>query len=170
MHRFQPEWYHYSIALYEGYRCRASKAKGPHPKTIVLLTADAFGVLPPLSVLSAEEVMYHFVQGFTSKLAGTEVGIKEPVAAFSSCFGAPFMPLKVDRYAKILGELMSEHKTNCVLLNTGWSGGGYGVGERISIHDTRNLLNAALRGDLHGPGVELETHPVFNLRYPKSWP
>ncbi len=145
-------------------------AKGPHPETIVLLTADAFGVLPPISILDAKEVMYHFVMGFTAKLAGTEVGVTEPKAAFSSCFGAPFMAQKPSVYAKILAKKMEQHETRCVLLNTGWSGGGFGVGKRISIHDTRALLNAALAGDLHQDGAEYDVHPIFNLKMPKSCP
>ena len=148
----------------------AAGAKGPHPKTIVLLTADAFGVLPPVSVLDAKEVMYHFVMGFTSKLAGTEVGITEPKAAFSSCFGAPFMSQKPSVYAKLLAEKMAQHDTNCILLNTGWGGGPYGVGKRISIKDTRALLDAALAGELHTPGMEYDMHPVFNLKVPRSCP
>lgn len=148
----------------------ASGAKGPHPETIVLLTADAFGVLPPISVLDAKEVMYHFVMGFTAKLAGTEVGITEPKAAFSSCFGAPFMAQKPSVYARILAQKMEQNETRCVLLNTGWSGGGVGTGKRISIHDTRALLDAALAGDLHKPGAEYDVHPVFNLKMPKSCP
>ena len=126
----------------------AEGAKGPHPETIVLLTADAFGVLPPVSILDADEVMYHFVMGFTSKLAGTEVGITEPQAAFSACFGDPFMSQKPAVYAELLSKRMREHKTRCVLLNTGWSGGAYGKGERMSLKVTRTLLNAALNGDL----------------------
>jgi len=126
----------------------AEGAKGPHPETIVLLTADAFGVLPPVSILDAEEVMYHFVVGFTSKLAGTEVGITEPQAAFSACFGEPFMSQKAAVYAELLAKRMKEHKTRCILLNTGWSGGGYGEGERMSLKVTRALLNAALDGKL----------------------
>ena len=125
----------------------AEGAKGPHPETIVLLTADAFGVLPPVSILDADEVMYHFVMGFTSKLAGTEVGITEPQAAFSACFGDPFMSQKPAVYAELLSKRMREHKTRCVLLNTGWSGGAYGKGERMSLKVTRTLLNAALNGD-----------------------
>lgn len=148
----------------------ANGAKGPHPETIVLLTADAFGVLPPISILDAKEVMYHFVMGFTAKLAGTEVGVTEPKAAFSSCFGAPFMAQKPSVYAKILAKKMEQHETRCVLLNTGWSGGGFGVGKRISIHDTRALLNAALAGDLHRDGAEYDVHPIFNLKMPKSCP
>ncbi len=145
-------------------------AKGPHPETIVLLTADAFGVLPPVSILDAKEVMYHFVMGFTSKLAGTEVGITEPQAAFSACFGAPFMSHKASVYAEGLAKKMEQHGGRCILLNTGWGGGAYGVGSRISIKDTRALLNAGLAGDLHKEGAEYDVHPVFNLKMPKSCP
>lgn len=148
----------------------AAGAKGPHPETIVLLTADAFGVLPPVSVLSPEEVMYHFVSGFTAKLAGTEVGVTEPSAAFSACFGAPFMSQKPSVYAKLLAEKMQAHETRCILLNTGWGGGPYGVGKRISIKHTRALLDASLRGDLDEGKVEFETHPLFHLKMPKSCP
>ncbi|MCH2112473.1 MAG: phosphoenolpyruvate carboxykinase (ATP), partial [Planctomycetes bacterium] len=146
----------------------AEGAKGPHPKTIVLLTADAFGVLPPVAILSPKEVMYHFVSGFTSKLGGTEVGVTEPTAAFSACFGAPFMSQKPGVYAKLLAEKMEKHDARCILLNTGWGGGAYGVGKRISIGHTRALLNAALNGDLND--VETETHPVFGLQMPTSCP
>jgi len=145
-------------------------AKGPHPKTIVLLTADAFGVLPPISVLDEKEVLYHFVQGFTAKLAGTEVGVTEPKAAFSACFGAPFMPLFPSAYADRLRDKIGEHHTRAVLLNTGWTGGPYGVGKRISIAHTRALLDAALRGDLDPGKVEFEVHPIFGLKMPKSCP
>ncbi|MCP3917032.1 MAG: phosphoenolpyruvate carboxykinase (ATP) [bacterium] len=147
----------------------AEGAKGPHPETIVLLTADAFGVLPPVSILDTKEVMYHFVMGFTAKLAGTEVGITEPKAAFSACFGAPFMAHKPSVYAKHLAEKMSQNDTRCILLNTGWGGGPFGVGKRISIHDTRALLNAALDGKLH-ESSDYEAHPIFNLKMPKSCP
>jgi len=142
--------------------------RGPHPETIVLLTADAFGVLPPVAVLEGRDVMYHFVSGFTSKLAGTEVGVTEPQAAFSACFGAPFMAHKPSVYAKLLREKMEQHKARCILLNTGWSGGPYGVGRRISIRHTRALLDAALRGDLDPSKVSYETHPVFHLRMPTA--
>jgi phosphoenolpyruvate carboxykinase (ATP) len=144
------------------------KAQGPHPETIVLLTADAFGVLPPVAVLEGKDVMYHFVSGFTAKLAGTEVGVTEPQAAFSACFGAPFMAHKPSVYAKLLRAKMEKHHARCILLNTGWSGGRYGVGKRISIKDTRALLNAALSGQLDK--VECEVHPIFNLKMPKSCP
>ena len=146
------------------------KAQGPHPETIVLLTADAFGVLPPIAVLEGKDVMYHFVSGFTAKLAGTEVGVTEPQAAFSACFGAPFMAHKPSVYAKLLRAKMEKHHARCILLNTGWSGGAYGTGKRISIKDTRALLNAALRGDLDKGKVEYEVHPIFNLKMPKSCP
>ena len=145
-------------------------ARGPHPDTIVLLTADAFGVLPPVAVLTPREVMYHFVSGFTAKLAGTEVGVTEPKAAFSACFGAPFMAKHPSVYARLLAKKMEEHKTRCILLNTGWGGGPYGVGKRISIQHTRTLLDAALRGDLDSDKVEYEEHPVFGLKMPKSCP
>lgn len=145
-------------------------ARGPHPQTIVLLTADAFGVLPPISILDEREVMYHFVSGFTAKLAGTEVGITEPKAAFSACFGAPFMSQKPSVYAERLAEKMKQNKTRCVLLNTGWNGGPYGVGQRISIGHTRALLDAALRGDLDEGKVSYENHPLFNLKMPTSCP
>jgi len=127
-------------------------------------------VLPPLSVLEGKEVMYHFAQGFTARLAGTEVGLKEPQAAFSACFGGPFMAHKPSVYANLLREKMDRHKARCILLNTGWSGGPAGSADRISIKDTRALLDAALDGDLHGDGVEYDVHPVFNLRMPRSCP
>jgi phosphoenolpyruvate carboxykinase (ATP) len=145
----------------------AQGARGPAPTTIVLLTADAFGVLPPISVLEPKEVMYHFVQGFTAKLAGTEVGVTEPKAAFSACFGAPFMARHPAVYAERLAAKMKENEARCILLNTGWTGGPPGVGKRISIHDTRRLLNAGLAGELHAPGVEYDVHPVFNLKVPR---
>ena len=142
--------------------------RGPHPSTIVLLTADAFGVLPPIAILDPEEVMYHFVTGFTAKLAGTEVGVTEPAATFSPCFGAPFMSRKPDVYARLLKQRMSEHRTRCVLLNTGWSGGGYGSGERISLPVTRRLLDAALAGEFDE--VATRTHPILGLAMPVSCP
>ena len=146
----------------------ADGARGPHPATIVLLTADAFGVLPPVSILETDDVLYHFVTGFTSKLAGTEVGVTEPEATFSACFGAPFMSHKASVYAGLLSDRMQAHKTRCILLNTGWSGGPYGKGERISIKHTRALLDAALDGTLDD--VPTEAHSVFGLRMPTSCP
>ncbi len=148
----------------------APGARGPHPQTIVLLTADAFGTLPPVAVLTPKEVMYHFVSGFTARLAGTEVGVTEPQATFSACFGGPFMAQKPPVYAKLLAEKMRQHQARCILLNTGWSGGPPGVGKRISIKHTRALLDAALRGDLDPGKVQYAEHPVFNLKMPTSCP
>ncbi|MDA3921874.1 MAG: phosphoenolpyruvate carboxykinase (ATP) [Salinisphaera sp.] len=146
----------------------ADGARGPHPQTLVLLTADAFGVLPPISILDEKDVMYHFVSGFTSRLAGTEVGVTEPQGVFSACFGAPFMARPPSVYAKILAARMTRHHTRCVLLNTGWTGGPHGVGQRISIAHTRALLDAALAGDLDD--IECDTHPIFNLAIPRHCP
>jgi len=143
-------------------------ARGPHPQTIVLLTADAFGVLPPISILEPKDVMYHFVSGFTARVAGTEVGVTEPQPTFSACFGGPFMAQKPNVYAKLLADKMSQHKARCILLNTGWSGGKYGVGKRMSLKVTRALLNAALNGQLDG--VETEKLPILNVTVPKSVP
>ena len=146
----------------------ADGARGSHPETIVLLTADAFGVLPPVSLLEGREVMYHFVQGFTARLAGTEVGLTEPQATFSACFGAPFMSHRPNVYAKLLAAKMRAHEARCVLLNTGWSGGGAGDADRISIRATRTLLDTALSGGFDG--VETVEHPIFGLRFPTSCP
>ncbi len=143
-------------------------ARGPHPQTIVLLTADAYGVLPPISILEPKDVMYHFVSGFTARVAGTEVGVTEPQPTFSACFGGPFMAHKPNVYAKLLADKMSKHKARCILLNTGWSGGKYGVGKRMSLKVTRALLNAALNGQLDG--VETETLAILNVTVPKSCP
>ncbi|MGB1563333.1 MAG: phosphoenolpyruvate carboxykinase (ATP) [Sinimarinibacterium flocculans] len=142
--------------------------QGPHPQTIVLLTADAFGVLPPISILEPKDVMYHFVSGFTARVAGTEVGVTEPQPTFSACFGGPFMAHKPNVYAKLLAEKMQKHKARCILLNTGWSGGPHGVGKRMSLKVTRALLNAALNGELDA--VETELHPILKLKMPKSCP
>ena len=146
----------------------ADGARGAHPETIVLLTADAFGVLPPVSLLEGREVMYHFVQGFTARLAGTEVGLTEPQATFSACFGAPFMSHRPNVYAKLLAEKMRANEARCILLNTGWSGGRAGETDRISIRDTRTLLDTALGGGFDG--VETSGHPIFGLRFPTSCP
>ncbi|MEM7253950.1 MAG: phosphoenolpyruvate carboxykinase (ATP) [Pseudomonadota bacterium] len=146
----------------------AEGSRGGHPSTIVLLTADAFGVLPPVSILDGADVMYHFVQGFTAKLAGTEVGLTEPEATFSACFGAPFMSHRPSVYARLLKEKMEQNDARCILLNTGWSGGPAGTAPRMSIKATRSLLNAALRGDLHQ--VDYEMHSTFNLKMPTSCP
>ena len=145
-------------------------ARGPHPQTIVLLTADAFGVLPPIAILDAKDVMYHFVSGFTSRVAGTEIGVTEPQPAFSACFGGPFMAHKPNVYAKLLAEKMEQHDARCILLNTGWIRGPYGTGERISIKWTRALLNAALAGELDEGKVEHEVQPILKLKMPKACP
>ncbi len=137
-----------------------------HPKNIIFLTADAFGVLPPVSKLTKEQAMYYFLSGYTAKVAGTERGITEPVATFSSCFGEPFLPLHPTVYAKLLGEKIDKHKVNVFLVNTGWSGGGYGVGKRMSIKVTRNCINDILNGSIHN--IEFEKTPVFNLSVPKK--
>ena len=144
----------------------APGARGPHPSTIVLLTADAFGVLPPVSLLDPDEVMYHFVMGFTSRLAGTEVGVTEPEATFSACFGAPFMARNPDVYARLLNDRMHEHRTRCVLLNTGWSGGPHGTGERMPLPVTRTLLRAALEGRFDE--ADTRAHPILGLSMPVS--
>jgi phosphoenolpyruvate carboxykinase (ATP) len=141
---------------------------GGHPKSIVFLTADAFGVLPPISKLTKEQAMYYFISGYTSKLAGTERGITEPEATFSSCFGAPFLPLSPMVYAKMLGEKIEKHGSNVFLVNTGWSGGPYGVGKRMSLKYTRAMIKAALDGALDL--VEYEKDPVFHLMMPKTCP
>ncbi|MEQ8716259.1 MAG: phosphoenolpyruvate carboxykinase (ATP) [Acidimicrobiales bacterium] len=146
----------------------AEGAHGGHPSTIVLLTADAFGVLPPISLLSTEEVLYHFVTGFTSKLAGTEVGVTEPQATFSSCFGAPFMSHRPSVYARLLAERMEQHNARSVLLNTGWSGGRYGVGSRMPLRYTRALLDAALEGRFDD--AETTRTSIMGMTIPTSFP
>ena len=139
-----------------------------HPSDIIMLTADAFGVLPPLSRLTAEQAMYHFLSGYTARLAGTERGVSEPQATFSTCFGAPFMPRHPSVYAGMLGDLIQRHGARCWLLNTGWTGGGYGVGQRMPIRATRALLDAALGGRFEG--MPMAVHPVFGLRMPSACP
>jgi len=141
---------------------------GDHPRNIIFLTCDAFGVLPPIAKLTPEMAMYHFLSGYTAKLAGTEVGVDEPEATFSTCFGAPFMPLDPARYAKLLGERMSRHGTKCWLVNSGWSGGPYGEGHRMKIGLTRALLAAALGGQLEG--AEFDPDPVFGVLVPRACP
>jgi phosphoenolpyruvate carboxykinase (ATP) len=141
---------------------------GGQPKNIIMLTADAFGVLPPISRLSPEQAMYHFMSGYTAKVAGTERGIKEPQATFSPCFGGPFMPRHPSHYGKMLAELMEKHGVNCWLVNTGWSGGGYGVGQRMKIAYTRAMVNAALDGRL--AEVPMQPDPNFGVLVPQSCP
>ncbi|WP_028986621.1 phosphoenolpyruvate carboxykinase (ATP) [Thermicanus aegyptius] len=139
-----------------------------HPRTILFLTADAFGVLPPISKLTPEQAMYHYLSGYTSKLAGTERGVTEPEATFSSCFGAPFLPLYVSTYAKMLGEKIRKHHTRVYLVNTGWSGGPYGVGKRINLAYTRAMVTAALNGELEK--AAFTPHPIFGLLVPDHCP
>ena len=143
-------------------------SKAGHPKTILFLTADANGVLPPISKLTKPQAMLWFMMGYTSKLAGTEVGITEPVSSFSRFFGQPFMPRNPEDYAKLLGEKMDKHNANVFLLNTGWSGGPYGVGKRMDIVLTRRLVDAALNGELDD--VEYEEDELFHVLVPKSCP
>ena len=141
---------------------------GGNPKVIVFLTADAMGVLPPLAKLSKNAAMFHFMLGYTSKLAGTEIGVKEPKAVFSKCFGAPFMPRPASVYAEMLGEKISKHNTSVYLINTGWSSGPYGVGERIKIEYSRAMVTAALTGSLDI--VKFSHNDIFNLDVPTECP
>jgi phosphoenolpyruvate carboxykinase (ATP) len=139
---------------------------GGHPTHVLFLTADAFGVLPPISRLTSEQAMYHFLSGYTAKVAGTERGMgKEPSATFSECFGAPFLPRAPQVYAKMLGERIDKHNVKCYLVNTGWVGGPYGVGERMNLKYTRAMVNAAIAGQLDD--VPAEPHPVFRVAVPK---
>ncbi|MDD4081123.1 MAG: phosphoenolpyruvate carboxykinase (ATP) [Eubacteriales bacterium] len=139
-----------------------------HPDTIIFLTADAFGVLPPVSRLTADGAMYHYLSGYTAKLSGTERGIDEPTATFSACFGAPFLPLPPAEYAKLLGEKIRRHKVRAYLVNTGWSGGPYGVGSRIKLPLTRAMVSACLDGNLEK--VSTRRDPIFNLDVPTACP
>lgn len=141
---------------------------GPIPKNIFFLTCDAFGVLPPISKLTSGQAMFHFISGYTAKVAGTEAGITEPQTTFSACFGAPFMPLHPTFYAEMLGKKMAENKVNVWLVNTGWSGGEYGVGSRIKLNYTRSMITAALNGQLNE--VDYTQHEVFGLRMPVTCP
>ena len=136
------------------------------PHNVIMLTCDAYGVLPPISKLTPEQAMYHFLSGYTARVAGTEKGVTEPQATFSACFGAPFMPRPAEVYARMLGEKIKTHKVNCWLVNTGWSGGGAGVGQRMPINVTRTLLRGVLSGSLaQGAFV---SDGVFGLTVPKE--
>src|ERR687898_2597918 len=141
---------------------------GGMPENIIMLTADAFGVLPPISKLTPDQAMYHFLSGYTARVAGTEKGVTEPQATFSTCFGAPFMPRHPAVYAKLLGEKMARQNVKCWLVNTGWSGGGFGVGERMSIRHTRAMVRAALDGTL--ASVSSSTDPHFGMQVPSACP
>lgn len=144
----------------------AEGGTGGPPKTVVFLTADAFGVLPPISRLTSEQAVFHFLSGYTAKVAGTERGVTEPVATFSACFGAPFMPLHPTVYGRLLEERLEASGASVYLLNTGWTGGGYGAGRRIDIATTRRLLDAALSGELDGTDMRVE--PLFGMKVPLS--
>jgi phosphoenolpyruvate carboxykinase (ATP) len=141
---------------------------GSAPKHIFFLTADAFGVLPPISRLDSGQAMYHFISGYTAKVAGTEVGITEPTTTFSACFGKAFLPLHPAKYAELLGKKLKESGAKVWLVNTGWSGGSYGVGSRIKLAYTRSLITAAMNGELDT--MDYDTLPVFGLKFPKACP
>jgi phosphoenolpyruvate carboxykinase (ATP) len=140
----------------------------PHPTDVVFLTADAFGVLPPIARLDYDQALYHFLSGYTAKVAGTEKGVRDPQATFSACFGAPFLPLPPSRYAELLGERLRRHRVRVWLVNTGWTGGPYGVGHRIPIQYTRAMVRAALSGALEA--VPYWEEPRFRLRVPEAVP
>ncbi len=142
--------------------------KAGHPKHIIMLTCDAFGVLPPLARLTPAQAMYHFISGYTAKIAGTESGIKEPQATFSTCFGAPFMALPPTVYAKLLGEKLAKHNVDVWLVNTGWSGGAYGQGQRIKLEFTRAMVKAVLSGALKDAATMPDT--TFGFAVPLSCP
>ncbi|SPF53137.1 fragment of phosphoenolpyruvate carboxykinase (ATP) (part 2/2) [Candidatus Desulfosporosinus infrequens] len=139
-----------------------------HPHVVIFLTADAFGILPPIAKLSKEQAMYYFLSGYTSKLAGTERGVTEPEATFSSCFGEPFLPLNPSVYANMLGERIDAHHVQVYLVNTGWSGGPYGVGKRMKLSDTRAMISAALNGILEK--VVYRKDLVFGFLIPETVP
>jgi phosphoenolpyruvate carboxykinase (ATP) len=146
----------------------AEPSLGKNPKNIFFLTCDAYGVLPPISKLTPGQAAFHFISGYTAKVAGTEAGITEPTTTFSACFGAPFMPLHPTKYAEMLSRKMRDAGVNVWLVNTGWSGGAYGTGQRMSLKYTRALITAALTGELDH--VEYKTHEVFGVTYPQSCP
>jgi phosphoenolpyruvate carboxykinase (ATP) len=155
----------YPLSFIDNY---VPSGQGGHPSNIVLLTADAFGVLPPIARLSPLAARYHFLSGYTAKLAGTEKGVTEPRATFSTCFGAPFLPLHPKVYSKALGEKIARHQVNVWLINTGWTGGPYGIGSRMPIAYTRAMVRAALSGALDA--VSYDVDPVFNVLVPASCP
>lgn len=168
---------YFNTALTENTRCAYPlehiehvklPARGVHPSNVILLTCDAFGVLPPVSLLTNEQAMYHFISGYTAKIAGTEVGIVEPQATFSACFGGPFLVWHPAVYAKLLAEKLEKHECNAWLVNTGWSGGPYGVGKRLSLKYTRAMIDAIHSGELaKAPMVK---SPVFGLKTPTKCP
>lgn len=142
--------------------------RGGHPRNIVFLTADAFGVLPPIAKLSRDQAMYHYLAGYTAKVAGTERGVTEPKATFSACFGAPFLPLPPSRYSEMLGRLIDEHNVQTWLVNTGWTGGAFGVGHRMDLEHTRRMITAALTGELDD--VPTREDDAFGLQVPERVP
>ena len=141
---------------------------GGHPEAILFLTADAFGVLPPIARLTRAQAMYHFISGYTAKVAGTEAGVTEPQATFSACFGAPFLPLPPTRYAEMLGERIDAHRAKVYLVNTGWTGGPYGTGHRMALEHTRAMVSASLDGSLDE--ASFTTHPIFGVEVPDQIP
>jgi phosphoenolpyruvate carboxykinase (ATP) len=146
----------------------SATGRASHPKNIVFLTADAFGVLPPIAKLNGSQAMYHFLSGYTAKVAGTEKGVVDPTATFSTCFGAPFMPRHPSEYGNLLRDLIAKHNVDCWLVNTGWTGGKFGVGRRMPIRVTRALLTAALDGSLSK--VKFRTDPYFGIEVPTAVP
>jgi phosphoenolpyruvate carboxykinase (ATP) len=142
----------------------SASGRASHPKNIIMLTADAFGVMPPIARLTPAQAMYHFLSGYTAKVAGTEKGVTEPEATFSTCFGAPFMPRHPSEYGNLLRELIARHGVTCWLVNTGWTGGAYGTGRRMPIKATRALLAAALNGSLNM--ASFRTDPNFGFEVP----
>ena len=140
-------------------------SKGKHPNKIIFLTCDAYGVLPPVAKLSKEQTMYHYLSGYTAKVAGTELGVTEPKATFSACFGLAFLMVHPTRYADILGKKMDEYKADAYLVNTGWTGGKYGIGKRMSLKATRKIIDSILDGSIEN--TEFETMPIFNIQIPK---
>jgi phosphoenolpyruvate carboxykinase (ATP) len=146
----------------------SASGRAGHPRNVVMLTCDAFGVLPPIAKLDGAQAMYHFLSGYTAKVAGTETGVSEPQATFSTCFGAPFMPRNASIYGNLLRDLIAKHRADCWLVNTGWTGGKYGVGRRMPIHVTRKLLAAALDGSL--AKARFRTDPNFGVSVPLDVP
>jgi phosphoenolpyruvate carboxykinase (ATP) len=146
----------------------SATGQASHPKNIIMLTADAFGVMPPIARLTPAQAMYHFLSGYTAKVAGTEKGVTEPEATFSTCFGAPFMPRHPSEYGNLLRELIARHNVDCWLVNTGWTGGAYGTGKRMPIKATRALLAAALDGSLKQ--AEFRTDATFGFEVPVALP
>ena len=143
-------------------------SQGSHPRHLLFLTCDAFGVIPPLSKLTLAQAQYHFLSGYTAKIGGTETGVKDPTATFSSCFGAPFLPRPAVHYAKMLERRIRQHDTQVWLINTGWTGGPYGVGKRFPLDITRRLVRAALSGELDA--VSFTPDPVFGTLVPTTCP